>query len=164
MKSIQLLLLVLAASLSVLPKALAQTNTATIHAPQGAACLDLIEGCGRLELGDQSITLSASQLSRSLDGGIEIQAVASWKNSRELETNSAPITIVIPKSLAPAFSLPKQDTENPSASRASDSRPLTCSRRPEAKRQFSMEQLAEALMGQPAISEQAALFAKGCPR
>ena len=160
--------IVLAASLSLwgLQGAHAQPEqtmaSAALEAPRDAACQDLIEGCGVIQIGDHSISISGSQLSKNPDGSLEIRAMASWRNSNSIETNTAPLTIVIPRGISPVFVSPS------SGERRSTSNSLESTCRGDSKvpqgQAFSLEQLAEVLMGQKAISEQASLFLKPCQR
>jgi len=170
MRTIQSLLIAVSLGLSGLPGALAQPAyppeqtmaSAALEAPRDAACQDLIEGCGVIQIGDHSISISGSQLSKNPDGSLELRAMASWRNSNSIETNTAPLTIVIPRGISPVFVSPSSGERRSTA----NSLESTCGRDSSASRSqpFSLEQLAEVLMGQKGISEQASLFLKPCQR
>ena len=170
MRTIQSIVMAASLGLSGLPGALAQAThppeqtmaSAALEAPRDAACQDLIEGCGVIQIGDHSISISGSQLSKNPDGSLEIRAMASWRNSNSIETNTAPLTIVIPRAISPVFASPSSG-EPRSTTNSLESACRGDSKLPQG-RPFSLEQLAEVLMGQQAISEQASLFLKTCQR
>lgn len=146
----------------------AQTSTSAealqVLNPIATPCLDIVDGCSVITLAQHSIELLHPDVSVGIDGSLTIEAIGSWTNARDLNTQQAKVVIRLPKRLRP---LPLSDGRIPTTENQTlpSDKTATCTEQAPANgNSLSLTQLSEVLMGQRAISRSAALFTPGCHR
>ena len=138
---------------------------ATIRTPRATTCLDLISGCGSIQIGNQSILLYPSQTSRELDGSTTINGTAHWINRSEVSESSSRFAITLPKQMISPGHLSNPESTYVSTKRSSvrQATPQCSAKRDDLDMQERvLAQVAEVMMGQESISRRAALFTPTC--
>ena len=140
-------------------------QTAKIETPRATTCLDLIIGCGSIQIGDQSILLHPSQTSRELDGSTTISGTAHWINRNDVSESSSTFAITLPRPMITPGQLSTPESRNVSTERppVSQATPQCSAKRDDLDVQDRvLAQVAEVMMGQESISRRAALFTPTC--